>query len=54
MEIAFRYRCWFITNSLSVNNSVIVTFLSRLCDIETNICKMVKQDLNTVVQLLSS
>lgn len=43
-----------LPNSLSLNNLVIVILLSRLCDIETIIYKMVKQDLNIAVQLLLS
>lgn len=52
MEIAFNLGIDAdLPNSLSLNNLVIVILLSRLCDIET---KMVKQDLNTAVQLLLS
>lgn len=55
MEIAFNLGIDAdLPNSLSLNNLVIVILLSRLCDIETIIYKMVKLDLNTSVQLLLS
>lgn len=55
MEIAFNLGKYTdLPNSLSLNNLVIVMLLSRLCDIETIIYKMAKQDLNTALQLLLS